>query len=63
MGAIVAFCLKVREGGCVKRHVLRKETRLRVRDAIFRDKLCLKRLSGIRLATKISLVLKRLPGS
>ena len=42
---------------------LRKETRLRVSDAIFRDELCSKRLSGICLATEISLVLRRLPGS
>ena len=41
---------------------LRKETRLRVKHAIFRDELCLKRLSGIRLATKISLVFRRLLG-
>jgi len=54
VGAIVAFIVFLR---------LRKETRLRVNDAIFRDKLCLKRLSGIRLATEISLVLRRLPGS
>ena len=53
MGAIVAFVIFLR---------LRKETRLRVKDAIFRDELYLKRLSGIRLATKISLVLRRLPG-
>jgi len=54
VGAIVAFIIFLR---------LRKETRLRVNDAIFRDKLCSKRLSGIHLATKISLVLRRLPGS
>ena len=53
MGAIVAFIVFLR---------LRKETRLRVKHAIFRDELCLKRLSGSRLATKISLVLRRLPG-
>ena len=53
MGTIVAFVVFLR---------LRKETRLRVKHAIFRDELCLKRLSGIRLATKISLVLKRLLG-
>ena len=51
VGAIVAFVLR-----------LCKEMYFRVKDVIFRDKLCLKRLSGIRLATKISLVLKRLPG-
>ena len=53
MGAIVAFIIFLR---------LRKETRLRVKHAIFRNELCLKRLSGIYLATKISLVLRRLPG-
>ena len=53
MGAMVAFVVFLR---------LRKETRLRVKHAIFRDELCLKRLSGICLATKISLVLRRLPG-
>ena len=54
IGAIVAFVVFLR---------LYKETRLRVKDAIFCDELCLKRLSGIYLVTKISLVLKRLPGS
>jgi len=53
MGAIVAFVIFLR---------LRKETCLRVKHAIFRNKLYLKRLSGICLATKISLVLRRLPG-
>ena len=53
MGVIVAFVVFLRLG---------KETRLRVKHAIFRNKLCLKRLSGSRLATKISLVLRRLPG-
>ena len=53
MGAIVAFVVFLR---------LRKEARLRVKHAIFRDELCLKRLSGIYLATKISLVLRRLLG-
>ena len=52
VGAIMAFIL-----------ILHKETRFRVKDAIVRDKRCLKRLSGIRLATEISLVLRRLPGS
>jgi hypothetical protein len=59
---MVAFVVLRFERGCVKRRVLRKETRLRVRDAIFCDELCSKRLSGIRLATEISLVLRRLPG-
>ena len=54
MGAIVAFIIFLR---------LRKETRLHIKHAIFCDELCLKRLSGICLATKISLVLRRLPGS
>jgi hypothetical protein len=53
VGAIVAFVVFLR---------LRKETRLRVKHAIFCDELCLNRLSGIRLATKISLVLRRLLG-
>ena len=53
MGAMVAFVIFLR---------LRKKTRLRVKYAIFRNELCLKRLSGIYLATKISLVLRRLPG-
>jgi len=53
VGAMVAFIIFLR---------LRKETRLRVKHAIFCDELCLKRLSGIRLATKISLVLRRLLG-
>jgi hypothetical protein len=53
MGAIVALIVFLR---------LRKETRLRVKHAIFRDELYSKRLSGSRLATKISLVLRRLPG-
>jgi len=53
VGAMVAFVVFLR---------LRKETRLRVKYAIFRDELCLKRLSGSCLATKISLVLRRLPG-
>ena len=53
MGAIVAFIVFLR---------LRKETRLRVKHAIFCNKLCSNRLSGICLATKISLVLRRLPG-
>ena len=53
MGAIVAFVVFLR---------LYKETRLRVKHVIFRDELCLKRLSGIRLATEISLVLRRLLG-
>ena len=53
MGAIVAFVIFLR---------LRKETRLRVKHAIFRNELYLKRLSSSRLATKISLVLRRLPG-
>jgi hypothetical protein len=51
--AIVAFIVFLR---------LRKETRLRVKHAIFYNELCLNRLSGIRLATKISLVLRRLLG-
>ena len=51
IGAIVAFILR-----------LRKETRLRVKDAIFCDELYFKWLSSIRLATKISLVLRRLLG-
>ena len=46
VGAIMAFVL-----------ILCKETRFRVKDAIFRDKQYSKRLSGIRLATEISLVL------
>jgi hypothetical protein len=54
VGAMVAFIVFLR---------LRKETRLRVKHAIFRDELCLNRLIGIRLATEISLVLRRLPGS
>jgi len=54
VGAMVAFVVFLR---------LRKETRLRVKHAIFRDELCSKRLSGICLATEISLVLRRLPGS
>ena len=53
MGAIVAFIVFLR---------LYKETRLRVKHAIFYDEIYLNRLSGIRLATKISLVLRRLPG-
>ena len=53
VGAIVAFIIFLR---------LRKETRLRVNNAIFYDKLCLKRLSGICLAINISLVLRRLLG-
>jgi hypothetical protein len=53
VGAIVALIIFLR---------LRKETRLRVKHAIFRDELCLKRLSGSRLATEISLVLRRLLG-
>ena len=55
VGAMVAFVL-IQER-------LRKETRFHIKDAIFRDKRCSKRLSGIRLATEISLVLRRLPGS
>ena len=51
IGAIVAFVLR-----------LCKETRFRVKDAIFCDELCLKRLSGICLAIEISLVLRRLLG-
>jgi len=53
MGAMVAFIVFLR---------LRKETRLCVNDVIFCDELCSKRLSGICLATEISLVLRRLPG-
>jgi hypothetical protein len=53
VGAIVAFIVFLR---------LCKETRLRVKHAIFHNELCLKRLSGSRLATKISLVLRRLLG-
>ena len=53
MGAIVAFIVFLR---------LRKETRLRVKYAIFYNERCSNRLSGIRLATEISLVLRRLPG-
>ena len=53
MGAIVAFVVFLR---------LYKEMRLRVKHAIFYDELCLKRLSSSYLATKISLVLKRLLG-
>ena len=53
MGAMVAFVVFLR---------LRKETHLRVKHAIFCDELYLKRLSGICLATKISLVLRRLQG-
>ena len=53
MDAIVAFVVFLR---------LHKETRLRVNDAIFCNELCSKRLSGICLATEISLVLRRLPG-
>jgi hypothetical protein len=53
VGAMVAFIVFLR---------LRKETRLRVKHAIFYDELYLNRLNSIRLATKISLVLRRLPG-
>ena len=53
VGAMVAFIVFLR---------LRKETRLRVNNAIFCNKLYLKRLSGICLATKILLVLRRLLG-
>jgi hypothetical protein len=53
VGAIVAFIIFLR---------LCKETRLRVKYAIFYNELCLNRLSGIRLATEISLVLRRLLG-
>ena len=49
MGAMVAFIIFLR---------LYKETRLRVKHAIFYNKLCLNRLSGIRLATKISYCLE-----
>ena len=55
---LVAFVLRLRK----ETRLLRKETRLRVKDAIFRDERCSKQLSGIRLATEISLVLRRLPG-
>ena len=53
MGAIVALIVFLR---------LYKETRLRVKHAIFYNELYLKRLSGSRLATEISLVLRRLLG-
>jgi hypothetical protein len=53
VGAIVALIIFLR---------LCKETRLRVKHAIFRDELYLKRLSSNRLATNISLVLRRLLG-
>ena len=53
MGAMVAFVVFLR---------LRKETRLRVKHAIFYNELYLNRFSSIYLATKISLVLRRLPG-
>jgi hypothetical protein len=53
MGAMVALIIFLR---------LRKKTRLRVRHAIFHNELYSKRLSGSCLATKISLVLRRLPG-
>ena len=51
-GAMVAFVLR-----------LCKKTCLCVKDTIFRDKRCLKWLSGICLAIEISLVLRRLLGS
>ena len=53
MGTIVAFIIFLR---------LYKETRLRVKHAIFYNELYLNRLSSIRLATKISLVLRRVLG-
>ena len=51
ISAIVAFILR-----------LYKETHFHIKDVIFCNKLCLKRLSGICLATEISLVFKRLLG-